>query len=166
MKDEDRESRGPGGAQGAPIEPSTRSSPYPLSRLAPPYRLVDVAREIEKADQVLATVVGGKLDLLAEQIRVLQAKAREILAAAERDSKLHRARCNFQKHPGAIYHLYEATDGAWYFSMLSPADWRGAPPDRFLGSYRLETDASFTRVDETDRVDEDEERGAAPRRAR
>jgi hypothetical protein len=129
-------------------ELTTRSSPYPLSRLAPPYKLVDIAREIEKADQMVATVVSGKLELLAEQIRTLQARAREIMAAAELDSKLHRARCNFQKHPGAVYHLYEGREGNLYFSMLSPADWQGSPPDPFHGSYRLELDASFTRVDE------------------
>jgi hypothetical protein len=50
-----------------------------------------------------------------------------------------------------VYHLYRRTrDGsdAPYFSMLSPADWRGKAPDRFEGSYRLENDASFTPLDE------------------
>src|SRR3954469_5868276 len=102
MKDDEPEKEGDTQA-----ELSTRSSPYPLSRLAPPFKLVDVAREIEKADQMLATLVSGKLELLAEQIPTLQARAREILSAAELDTKLHRARCNFQKHAGAVYHLYE-----------------------------------------------------------
>jgi hypothetical protein len=31
--------------------------------------------------------------------------------------------------------------------MLSPADWRGRPPDRPLGAYRLETDYSWTPAD-------------------
>jgi hypothetical protein len=28
--------------------------------------------------------------------------------------------------------------------MLSPGDWRGQPPDPYLGSYRLEADLSWT----------------------
>lgn len=126
--------------------PSPHASPYPLSRLAPPFALVDVAREIELADQMLGATVGNKLELLAEQIRALQAKARDVLAAAERDAKLHRARCNFRKRPGFVYHLYRAADESLYFSMLSPADWCGAAPDAFVASYRLELDASFTEV--------------------
>jgi hypothetical protein len=107
------------------------TSPYPMSRLAPPHALVDVAREIERADQMLGAVVGNKL---------------ELIEAAERDAKLHRARCNFQRRPGAVYHLYESAAGAPYFSMLSPEEWGGSPPDRFVGSYRLELDMSWTEI--------------------
>jgi hypothetical protein len=32
--------------------------------------------------------------------------------------------------------------------MLSPQDWRGSPPDPFVGSYRLEPDMSFTPLEE------------------
>ena len=31
--------------------------------------------------------------------------------------------------------------------MLSPADWGGKPPKPFLGSYRLESDMSWTAMD-------------------
>ena len=46
-------------------------SPYPMSRLAPSHELVDVAREIERADLMLGAVVGNKLQLIADQIRGL-----------------------------------------------------------------------------------------------
>lgn len=131
-------------------EGPTRTSPYPMSRLAPPVELVDVAREIQRADELTSAIVGGKLGLIAEQIRVLQAQARQVLDDAKRDVDLHRAECNFKKRPGATYHLYRRVDERLYFSMLSPADWRDAPPDKFEGSYVLGVDLSFTRKEEAD----------------
>jgi hypothetical protein len=120
------------------------SSPYPVSRLAPAFDLVDVAREIQKADALLVDVASEKLRLIAEQIRGLQEQAQTIMAEAKRDAELHRAACNFVKRPGKTYHLYRNSNDALYFSMLSPADWKGAPPDRYEGSYRLEIDQSWT----------------------
>lgn len=120
------------------------SSPYPMSRLAPAHDLVDVAREIQRADAVLASVATGKLALIAEQIRALQEQAREVLTATQRDAELHRAKCQFRKRVGQIYHLYKPASGELYFSMLSPEEWGGSPPDPFDGSYRLEADLSWT----------------------
>jgi hypothetical protein len=48
-----------------------------------------------------------------------------------------------------------------YFSMLSPADWGGAPPHAFEGSYRLEADMRWTPAGEIDAFDR--ERGALRR---
>lgn len=124
-----------------------RASPYPVSRLAPAFDLVDIAREIQDADRVLGAVVGGQLDVIAEQIRALQDKARSLLARAERDGELHRATCQFKKRPGATYHLYRRPNGELFFSMISPAEWGAQTPHPFEGSYRLELDMSFTRVD-------------------
>jgi hypothetical protein len=130
------------------------SSPYPMSRLAAPHELVDVAREIQQADALLGAVTGGKLELIARQIRALLERAREVLDAARRDGDLHRAACNFKKRPGQIYHLYRRDDGARYLSMLSPDEWGRAPPHAFEGSYRLELDMSWTPMDELEARDE------------
>ena len=123
-----------------------KSSPYPLSRLSPRYELVDVAREIEQADGLLGTVVSGKLDVIADQIRALQAEARRILESAKQASDLHRAACNFKKRPGAVYHLYERSEGELYFSLLGPDEWGGSPPHAFKGTYRLELDMNFPQL--------------------
>lgn len=126
-------------------------SPYAVSRLGAPIDLVDTAREIAKADTVIGAVAADKLSQIAEQIRALQDQAREVLARAKRDAVLHRASCRFQKVPGQVYHLYRKGDGdeaPHYFSMLSPEDWRGAPPDAFVGSFRLEPDHSWTPAEE------------------
>jgi hypothetical protein len=136
---------------GPNVDGPSSLSPYPISRMSAPHDLVDTAREIQKADGVITAVASEKLGMIAEQIRALQAQARDVLARAQRDAELHRAECRFQKVSGQVYHLYRRTrDGsdAPYFSMLSPADWRGKAPDRFEGSYRLENDASFTPLDE------------------
>lgn len=142
-----------------PIHEGPRqASPYPLSRLAPVHDLVDVAREIQEADRMLGTVTGSKLQLLARQIRALQEEARGILEAARRDADLHRASCSFQRRPGQTYHFYRRPDGALYISMLSPEDWRGAPPHPFAGSYRLEVDMSWTKAEDAEAVDAERSR--------
>lgn len=134
-----------------------RSSPYPVSRLAPGFDLVDLAKEIKQADQMVGSRLGGQLQVIAEQVRSLQAQARRILEAAREDQRLHHARCSFKRIPGHIYHLYEETDGTPAFSMLSPDDWNGQPPKRFLGSYRLESDLSWTPAEKID-ADADDSR--------
>ena len=131
-----------------------RAAPYALSRMAPSFSLVDVASEIEKADAMLATVTGGKLGVIADQIRHLQEQARRMLQRAQRDAELHRARCRFEKKPGGVYHLYLKDDGERWFSLMAPDEWIRPQPQTFEGSYRLEADMSFTRVD----VAEDEAR--------
>jgi hypothetical protein len=115
-----------------------------MSRLAPPHDLVDVAREIQQADALLGAVTSAKLELVVRQIRALQDEALCLLEAAQRDGELHRTACGFKKRPGRVYHLYRRPDGTRYFSMLSPAEWGGAPPHAFEGSYRLEVDMSWT----------------------
>lgn len=131
---------------GAIVVPD-RAKTYPVSRLAPRFDLVDIARSIQESDRMLGAVVGGQLDVIARQIRRLQEEAQAILERARRSAELHRAACHFQKRPGAVYHLYRRSPSESYFSILSPDEWDGAPPHEFEGSYRLELDLSFSRVD-------------------
>jgi hypothetical protein len=125
----------------------SHAAPYGLSRMAPAYDLVDVAAQIQKADETLATMTGGKLAVIAEQIAKLQEQARLLLERARRDAELHRARCSFEKKPGGVVHLYRKEDGTLWFSLLGPDEWTRKQPQTFEGSYRLELDMSFTRVD-------------------
>lgn len=132
-----------------------RTSPYPLSRLAPAHDLVDVAKRIADADAMIGAVASGKLGVIAEQIRALQDEARRILEETRRDLDLHRARCAFVRRPGQTYHLYRREGGELWFSMIAPDEWRGASGSEFAGSYRLELDQSWTRVDEGGPEDRD-----------
>lgn len=141
---------------GANHEGGDRSSPYGLSRLAPAMSLVDVAGEIERADEMIGQTTSSKLRVIADQIRFLQRQAEGILQDAKKDLDLHRASCAFPRRIGHSYHLYRRSDGALYWSMLSLDEWGGTPPHEYVGSYRLEPDRSWTplhRVDENDDVD-------------
>ena len=129
-------------------EGEDHSSPYPVSRLAPPMPLVDLAREIEKADQMIATRISSKLQVISDQIKKLQDQARDVLEKAKHDQSLHRIRCSFKRIPGHTYHLYQKDADSRYFSMLSPEDWHGEPPDTYIGPFRLEGDMSWTPADE------------------
>ena len=133
--------------------PLTRSLPYPSSRLSARIELVDLAKEIEQADQAIGMVANAKLQAIRDQMRALQAQARRVLEQAQAAMQLHRAQCQFKKVPGHVYHLYRKPTGDLYFSMLSPQEWGNNPPHTFEGSYRLEADMSFTRVVTENRED-------------
>lgn len=125
-----------------------RSSPYPVSRLAPATELIDLAHTIAHADKTIASHVSSKLKLIAKQIQSLQAEAEYILKQAQRDQTLHRATCQSQRIVGKTYYLYCKESSERYFSLLSPTDWHGQPPHPFLGAFRLEADMSWTELDE------------------
>jgi hypothetical protein len=136
---------------------SARTSPYPTSRLAPGFDLVDLAKSIAAADDTIQSHTSNKLKMIAKQIKSLQEEARGVLQQAHEDQQLHRAKCNFQRLAGHIYHLYCKADGQLYFSMLSADDWGGSPPDEYRGAYRLENDMSWTPAEELESEDEQNE---------
>lgn len=44
----------------------------------------------------------------------------DVISEAKLSKELNSAACNFVKHPGHIYHLYERQSGQKYLSILSP----------------------------------------------
>ena len=133
---------------GAKHQGPQSTSPYPMSRLAPVHDLVDVARRIQEADAVVGAVASAELTLIADQIRRLQEEAQRVLERTRRNLDLHRARCSFARKPGGVYHLYRRPDGVLWFSMIGPTEWAADPSREFAGTYRLELDQSWTRLDE------------------
>ena len=117
--------------------------------------IVALATQIKTADLCVRNTACNKLSLILDQIRFLQSQAEKILKETEANEKLHHAACNFQKRPGTIYHLYERESGQTYFSMLSLEDWGPSFKHKYLGSYRLEMDQSWTPVEELDKREED-----------
>lgn len=115
-----------------------------MSRLAPAFQGGDLAAEVAKAEAMLSARTAAKLRVIADQIQSLQQAARQVLTDAREEQVLNRARCAFKRLPGKVYHLYRRTDGVSYWSLLSPGDWAGHPPHAFLGSFRLESDYSWT----------------------
>lgn len=140
--------------KGQPHRGPNHSAPYPASRLAPAMERVDLAREIARADEMLSARTEAKLRVIADQVKALQAEARKILEEAGRHTELNHARCSFRKVPGKVYHLYRETDGGLTFSMLSPEDWNGSPPNEYRGAYRLEANLSWTSTEQVDRPDD------------
>lgn len=145
------------GPASPPNRGQAHSSPYPVSRLGARVELVDLAKEIDRADEAVATRVSAKLEVIAEQVRALQKQARKVLADAQQDSRLHHARCAFKRVPGKLYHLYLKSNGQLEFSMISPEDWGGEPPNTYQGSYRLELDMSWTPLDKLGATDNSRE---------
>ena len=125
------------------------ASPYPVSRLGAPVSLVDMAQFIESASSKIALRTNAQLEVIVEQMRALQERARAIVEQASRDVDLVHAECRFRRVAGRIYHLYEKNGGQRYFSMLGPDDFGGHSPAGFVASFRYEPDESWTRVDET-----------------
>ncbi|XP_073459480.1 uncharacterized protein C1orf50 homolog isoform X2 [Aquarana catesbeiana] len=95
-------------------------STYQTNRIGDPSNLVELAQQVQKADEFIRANACNKLMVIAEQIRVLQEQARRALEDAKRDADLHHAACNVVKKPGNIYYLYERESGQRYFSILSP----------------------------------------------
>jgi hypothetical protein len=126
------------------------ASPYPVSRLGAPVSLVDMARVIESASAKVALRTNAQLEVIVEQMKELQERARAIIEQASRDVDLIHAECRFHRVPGRVYHLYERPGGHRFFSMLGPAEYGAAGPSGFIASFRYEHDDSWTRVDEID----------------
>lgn len=82
--------------------------------------LVELAREIQKADEFTRSTACSKLQMIAEQVKFLHEQARKILEEAKLADNLHHVACNFKKVPGNVYYLYRRPSGQRYFSMLSP----------------------------------------------
>ena len=131
-----------------------RSSPYPASRLAPAFHAPQLADEVARAESMLNARTSAKLRVIADQIKSLQTEARKVLDEARDEQSLTRAQCAFKRIPGKLYHLYNKADGSSYFSMLSPQDWGGRPPNEFAGSFRLEPDYSWTPAEKLDQPDD------------
>lgn len=138
---------------GTYLPTTMRSSTYPTSRLSPNFEPADQLEAVKDSDRFLGTVAGAKLKLIHDQIQHLREQAKMIIFTAERDAKLHRASCSFEKRTGHTYYLYMRVGQELYFSILSPEDWGGDPPQKFMGAYRLEIDMSWTALDNDSKED-------------
>ena len=85
------------------------------------FDLVELAKNIQTADQFTRATAGSKLSVIAEQVRFLQQQAQAVLEEANLNAELHHIACNFKKVPGKIYYVYKRPEsGAKYMSMISP----------------------------------------------
>lgn len=129
-----------------PVVQNKNTLKYPSRTIDPPITLVDMAKEIEKAESQIKLNISGKLDLIYNQIKKLQEEAKKIIDAAYNDMELHKVECSFIKSPGQVIYLYEKNNKKLYFSRLSPDDWEEKPLNKFIGAYKLNIDQSFEKV--------------------
>merc|ERR1711894_725344 len=61
------------------------------------FDLVELASNIQKADQFTRATAGSKLSVIAEQVRFLQQQAQAVLEEANLNAELHHIACNFKK---------------------------------------------------------------------
>ncbi|KAF5290926.1 hypothetical protein FQA39_LY14532 [Lamprigera yunnana] len=114
--------------------------------------LIELASEIQKAENFIHANACNKLQVIAQQIHFLQQQAENILRETKLNQDLHHVSCNFVKVPGNTYHLYKKPDDLQYFSMLSPEEWQNSP-HQYLGSFRLEYDRSWTPIQSMNQKD-------------
>jgi len=107
--------------------------------------LVELAEQVQKADEFTRATAGSKLSVIAEQVRFLQEQARKVLEDARINSLLHKTSCNFKKIPGKVYYVYKQRKNPdqEFISMISPQEWGASGPE-FVAAYRLEHDMSWT----------------------
>ncbi|MGM0575652.1 MAG: DUF2452 domain-containing protein [Myxococcota bacterium] len=96
----------------------------------------------------------SRLAALDKVYRSLQEEARTIVGATRRDLALHEVPLNGTKLRGRVYHLYERPGGERFLSLLEPEHYGDIDPDiAHRGSYRLNHDASWERLDADDTED-------------
>jgi len=116
------------------------------------FDLVELAAQVQKADQFTRATAGSKLTVIAEQVRFLQEQAKKVLEDARLNALLHKTACNFKKVPGKTYYVYKqrANPDEEMLSMISPEEWGPGGPE-YVGGYRLEFDMSWTELKDCDR---------------
>merc|ERR1711878_226309 len=121
------------------------------------FDLVELAGQIQTADQFTRATAGSKLSVIAEQVRFLQSQAKAVLEEANLNKELHHIACTFKKVPGKIYYVYiREESGAKYMSMISPEEW-GENCPVFDAAYKLEHDMTFTPYDKIERRANDDQ---------
>jgi len=128
-----------------PIINNRNVSKIPTRTLDPKISIVDQAKEIEKASEILDLRVNSKLDLILKQIRLLQEEAKKIIEEAYNDLELHKVKCNFEKRVGEVIFLYKK-DNELFFSRISPEEWGGIIDYEYLGKYKMRNDYTFEKI--------------------
>merc|ERR1712029_78546 len=111
------------------------------------FDLVELANQVQQADQFTRATAGSKLQVIAEQVRFLQEQAKKVLEEARLNALIHKTSCNFKKIPGKTYYIYKQRKNPdqEMLSMISPEEWGPGGPE-FVAGYRLEFDMSWTEL--------------------
>lgn len=123
-----------------------QATPYPQSRLSPPispHSLLSTNLPVSN----LKIGLEGKLKIISDQIKSLQKLGEELIMETQTNIELHNIPCSIAKKSGDIFHLYRREDGTQFLSIISPPEWNGMFTLTYEGTFKLEQDMSWIRVD-------------------
>ncbi len=123
------------------------SSPYPVSRLAPAFHGGELAEQVAKAEADAVCTHRGQAPGHRGSDEGTPAGGAQGPGGGPRGAGPDPGPVRLQAHYRQDLPSHRKPDGQTFFSMLSPADWGGRPPQEHLGSYRLEADYSWTSGD-------------------
>ena len=83
----------------------------------------------------------ARLKQLAKQINYLKQEALEIVEETRRQNELYQIKPRFKLVSGSTYFVYQKDDGAKYFSLIAPSEWK--TKDAFVGKYFYDFDKQF-----------------------
>lgn len=130
-----------------PVIVNKNISSIPTRTSDPKISIVDQAKEIEKASEILNLKVNSKLEVILKQIRFLQEEAKKIINEAYNDIELHKVKCSFEKRPDETIYLYKDHNRELFFSRISPQEWGEIIDYEYLGAYKMRIDRSFEKIE-------------------
>ncbi|KAM4015404.1 uncharacterized protein C1orf50 homolog [Anomaloglossus baeobatrachus] len=115
-------------------------STYQTHRIGDPSNLVELAQQVQKADDFIRANACNRLTVIAEQIRILQEQARKFTKYLLFEVITHKGGCS------VIY--------SYFFFLFHPLqDWGPSCPHEFLAAYKLQHDMSWTPFENIERRD-------------
>ncbi len=80
---------------------------------------------------------------IKEQVELLLRQAQGIHNRIAISEKIYKADIGFKAIPGRIYFLYERKDTSWMLSLISPEEWGGHAPFKFVAEVKLLADHTW-----------------------
>lgn len=85
-----------------------------------------------------------QLKQIQEQINLLFKQATAIKERSELSVTIYQSQMGFDPLIGHVYHLYEKDDGAYFLSMIGPAEWgRSKKFERYMAKVKLLADHTW-----------------------
>ena len=86
----------------------------------------------------------AKLKILFKQMENIKREIEEVIQESITSENLEKIKCNFKKIPGKNYYLYQKSEEDYFFSMLSPKEWKSS--NIFVGEYFYDYDHTFQKI--------------------
>ena len=104
---------------------------------------IDKGRAKGLAMSAMYEQTGTQLTQLKRQIELLIGQAQTIHDRIEVSESIYTAEIGFEPNVGQTCYLYERANGQRVVSLVSPAEWRKAPPYTYVATVRLLSDHTW-----------------------